>query len=208
MIRRFFTLTMTALILSAAMSGCSSEKSKTDIVNESPSSQEEAKDELTAFPVLKISNTEGKPGETVNVTVSLEGAENSWSACGIHFSYDEALECVTDSDDDHKPVCVTGRAIENMSGFQAALWLENKTEELEENNLNSLFFCSISTGDFGRDGNIATFQFIIPKDAEVGTKYNLDFFEQEEDMFLNSSSSKSLREYAFTNWLNGSITVI
>lgn len=200
----------TALVIGVtmtALTGCKKDK------NETSSSESEAsvvyKDpESGAKPVLSINNTEGRPGETVEVTVSLEGCEGKWAMCGVHFSYPMVLECRRVSEDerfaDYKP----GEAVSNMSGFTSALWFDNRTEAMVQNEQYSLFFCSAASGNTGRDGEIATFYFTIPEDAAVGTVYPLEFFEHEGDMFLDVESDANLQHYAFTNWKNGSITVV
>ena len=53
----------------------------------------------------------------------------------------------------------------------------------------------------------ATFNFIIPQDAEVGTVYDLNFFYMDNDMFTNAAKEEEMQKYAVQNWINGSITV-
>lgn len=161
-----------------------------------------------AKPVFSLSNTQGKPGETVEVTASLSGADKKWSMCGIHFAYPQELECVTIPDDPKVPQAVKGGALSDMTAFQPMLWLDNLSPELTANNEYSLFFAAIGTGDTGKDGDIATFSFTIPADAQPGTVYDLRFFFYEGDMFNSVSSDSALLSYAATHWQNGTITVI
>lgn len=196
---KFAALITVAVISATVLGACGNKKSDSTNSAESGLSGD--------GPVISLSNTEGKPGETVDVTVSLNGANNKWAMCGIHFSYDNTLVCVT-GDDPKFPTYTQGDATKNMTAFTAALWYDNLSDELEKNNEFSLFFAAVSSENTGSDGDIATFQFIIPEDAEVGKIYNLDFFEYDGDMFTDVASDTAIQEYAFGNWQNGSITVI
>lgn len=156
-------------------------------------------------PVLKIESAEGKAGETVGVTVSLSGADGKWSASGIHFAYDERLTAA--KDELNQLMYEKGNAVDSMTDFIAVDWVDNRTDELINDKQNSIFFCSIGEDGSGNDGDIATFNFIIPQDAEVGTVYDLNFFYMDNDMFTNAAKEEEMQKYAVQNWINGSITV-
>lgn len=159
-------------------------------------------------PVLSLSSVEGKPGETVNVTFSVSGADEKWSSCGIHILYDEALTCVASENASTSPDCITGAAVADMTATISLLWIEDRIDELIENKKYSVFFAAVGEGDVGRDGDIVEYKFIIPENAEPGTVYDIEFFIREGDMFTNAASDEEFQEYAFSNWENGSITVI
>lgn len=206
-----------AVILAASMSlyACgdkSPSASDTAVSKGAESFDPNAKPESGAEPVLSISNTEGKPGETVNVTVSISGADKKWSTCGIHIIYDNTLRCVTEPDPSNPekvlPVYEKGDALSYIPAFVSVVWTDDLIEELETNNKHSVFFTTMATGDFGLDGDIATYQFVIPEDAQQGQVYDIDFFYREGDMFGDIAGDPAMEDYAFTHWVNGSITVI
>lgn len=204
-------LKMIALITATAaaltMFSACSDKEKSSSDSQTKTTQTGGAVASGAAPVLTINNSEGKPGETVNVTVSLSGADQKWSMCGVHFSYDNTLSCVT-QEDPKFAAYTQGDATKDMTAFVSAIWTENLIDELSANNKYSLFFASVGEGDVGTDGEIATFQFTIPADAQVGTVYPLEFFEYEGDMFSDLAADENLQQYAFTHWQGGSITVI
>lgn len=193
------------IILSAVLlAGCSgkggSESGGNPVSDaETPSSE--------AAPVLSIGKYDADPGETVEVTVSVTGADNKWAMCGVHFSFPSVLECRLSSSDNRFAEFKSGDAVSEMSAVTAAVWTDNRTEEMEKNDLYSLFFAAAGESDIGKDGDIATFYLTVPGDAKPGTVYPLDFFEQEGDMFLDIASDKAVQNYAFSHWQNGSITV-
>ncbi|MBE6860432.1 MAG: hypothetical protein E7499_03945 [Ruminococcus sp.] len=162
--------------------------------------------EVECKPVLEIGNVTGKAGEKVAVDVTLSGAKWNWSFCGIHFSYPDVLKPTIDADTGNID-CVEGEAVADMSDFLAVNWFEDRIPELADNNLNSIFFCTMATDDVGNDGLVATFEFEIPADAQSGTVYDLEFFFREGDMFINREQDTAMQEYAFANWKHGSITV-
>lgn len=205
-------LKMIALIITSAMalamfSACSDKDKSSASDSQTKTTQTGDAVASGAAPVLTINNSEGKPGETVDVTVSLSGADQKWSMCGVHFSYDNTLSCVTQEDPKFASY-TQGDATKDMTAFVSAIWTENLIDDLSANNKYSLFFASVGEGDVGADGEIATFQFTIPEDATVGTVYPLDFFEYEGDMFADTAADENLQQYAFTHWQGGSITVV
>ncbi|MBE6856075.1 MAG: hypothetical protein E7500_01420 [Ruminococcus sp.] len=160
-----------------------------------------------ATPVLSLSNAEGSPGETVEITLSVKGADNKWCSSGVHIIYDENLVCVPSEADPETPSYKKGPAVEEMMACIAKLWTDKLLPELEKDNKHSVFFCSAGDGDCGKDGDIATFEFVIPADAQSGKVYDIEFFYREGDMFANSASEQDFQDYAFSNWQNGSIKV-
>lgn len=203
------------LACTAALCGCSDKKggsgssvSEDDddsfILKYSSTADETAVPESGAQPQLKLSQSYGKPGETVEVTMSITGADGKWGMCGVHFSYPQELKCKMKEGKtaDYK----AGEAMQNLNST-AAVWTENRTEKMVQEKLYSLFIAAIGTNNEGLDGDIATFYLTIPEDAALGTVYPLEFFEVEGDMFLDNQQDAQLQGYAFSHWQNGSITV-
>lgn len=189
-----FAAVCAAVLLLAGCSEKSAEKS-------------DVKTKSGAAPVLALSSAEGKAGETVDITLSVSGADKMWAASGVHILYDETLVCVPSESDPEVPKMTLGAAVEDMTACVALIWTEDKTQELIDKKMDSVFFCSAASGDLGRDGDIATFSFTIPQEAEAGTVYDLEFYFREGDMFSNTANDEDFQEYAFSHSKNGKITV-
>ena len=210
-------LTVMAMLMSAAV-GCSKKENKkalsatstaesSDVDSSAVESGLASENEKTeSGPVLEIENVTAKAGERVDVKVMLSGVPDGWSFCGIHFSYPDVLK-PTISERTGNVECVRGDAVADMTDFLAVNWVDNKPPELIEKNLNSIFFCTMASGDYGTDGHITTFEFEIPADAQSGTVYDLEFFFREGDMFTNMAQDTVMQDQAFANWKHGSITV-
>lgn len=210
-------LTVTVMLMSAAV-GCSKKENKkalsatstaesSDVDSSAVESGLASENEKTeSGPVLEIENVTAKAGERVDVKVMLSGVPDGWSFCGIHFSYPDVLK-PTISERTGNVECVRGDAVADMTDFLAVNWVDNKPPELIEKNFNSIFFCTMASGDYGTDGHITTFEFEIPADAQSGTVYDLEFFFREGDMFTNMAQDTVMQDQAFANWKHGSITV-
>ena len=210
-------LTVMVMLMSAAV-GCSKKENKkalsatstaesSDVDSSAVESGLASENEKTeSGPVLEIENVTAKAGERVDVKVMLSGVPDGWSFCGIHFSYPDVLK-PTISERTGNVECVRGDAVADMTDFLAVNWVDNKPPELIEKNLNSIFFCTMASGDYGTDGHITTFEFEIPADAQSATVYDLEFFFREGDMFTNMAQDTVMQDQAFANWKHGSITV-
>lgn len=210
-------LAVMVMLMSAAV-GCSKKENKkalsatstaesSDVDSSAVESGLASENEKTeSGPVLEIENATAKAGERVDVKVMLSGVPDGWSFCGIHFSYPDVLK-PTISERTGNVECVRGDAVADMTDFLAVNWVDNKPPELIEKNLNSIFFCTMASGDYGTDGHITTFEFEIPADAQSGTVYDLEFFFREGDMFTNMAQDTVMQDQAFANWKHGSITV-
>ncbi|MDE5620190.1 MAG: hypothetical protein K2I80_06690 [Ruminococcus sp.] len=160
-------------------------------------------------PLISVNNVTAKAGETAEVTVSVKGADLNWSMCGIHLTYPDELDCVLMEEETNSVEFTKGVASEYNTGFIAleCEWQNNPPEELIKKNLGALFFTVMFNGNEGQDGDIATFYFDVPEDAESGTVYPIGFYYMETDMFRNIEGDMSLEKYAFENLQTGSITV-
>lgn len=216
---RFAAVLAVIMAVSSLMTACSGNKkddkksASESVVSEVSQEQSMSADETAvpasgAKPVLSIGSVQGKPGETVDVTISLSGAAEKWAMCGVHVTFDERLTCVANETDPKMPDYVKGDAVLDITGFVSMLQIgEDRNEHLIENKQGSVFFAAAGEGDFGGDGDIVTYSFVIPQDAEVGTVYELDFYYREGDMFKDAAGDAALQDYAFSHWQGGSITV-
>ncbi|WP_019680026.1 hypothetical protein [Ruminococcus flavefaciens] len=162
---------------------------------------------LESGPVIKLSNTSAKPGEMAEVTVSITGAEKKWNMCGIHITYPEVLKCKLADEEELMADFEPGEAIKANAGFIAMDWQKNLAPELERDHKRSVFFTTMFTDNGGKDGNIVTFFFKIPDDAQPGTVYDLGYYYMDTDMFRNQENDMSFEKYAFEHLEGGSITV-
>lgn len=212
---RIFAVISAAVLLLSCMTACGkkdesdSSSAGTAASSAENSSSESSKAQAKKGPVLAIDNVEAKAGETVEVSVSLSGADGKWAMCGVHMTYDNRLECIAIADDPMTPDFEKGEAVLDMMAFVSMIWLENLDQELIDANDGCLFFTTMGDGDCGKDGVIATYKFKVPDDAQPGEVYELGFYYREGDMFVNAANDNpTLQEQAFSNWEFGSITVV
>ena len=163
--------------------------------------------EASSGPVIKISDTTAKPGEMAGVTVSVTGANEKWSMCGIHITYPDVLECKMENPEQFTVDYEPGAAIKKSAGFVAMDWELNLADEMIRNKTRSVFFTTLFKDNDGRDGDIATFFFKVPDDAKPGTVYDFGYYYMESDMFRNIENDQSFEKYAFEHLQGGSITV-
>lgn len=174
--------------------------------NNSESSSSVDIESRSCSPILTLGSAEAKAGETVQIPVTVQGADGLWAMCGIHFSYDDALTAVND-ENTGEIAYEKGDAVKDMAAMVALGWIDNRPDDLVKNNKYAVFFTTASNENSGKDGEIVSFSFKIPDDATVGTVYNLEFFYKDGDMFTNVSKDAAMQKYAVENWVNGSITV-
>ncbi len=204
---------LTALAAAASLATACNKYDK-----ESSSSDESSKEQVMsadenavpangAKPVLALEDVEGAPGEEVEVTMSISGADQKWSSCGIHITFDERLTCLATEEDTKRPVSTPGEAVYELTGISMLQVGDDRNEHLINENKSAVFFCAAGNGDFGGDGDIVTYTFKIPDDAKSGTVYELGFYYREGDMFRDINADMKLQDYAFSHWQGGSITV-
>ena len=168
--------------------------------------------EAESGPLIKLSKTDAKPGEIAKVTVSVTGADKKWSMCGIHITYPDVLECQIEDEEQLYAEYEIGDAARKNAAFIAMDWQKNLPEELIREHKRSVFFTTMFQDKVtGSDGDIATFFFKVPNDAQPGTVYNLGYYfnytDAAKDMFRDIDSDSSFEKYAFEHLEGGSITV-
>lgn len=163
--------------------------------------------DIDGGPFIKISDTTVSAGEIAEVTVSVRGAQQKWNMCGIHITYPDVLECQLRNEEDLVPKYKVGDACELNMGFEARDWRRNLHDELIKKHLRSVFFATIFKENDGLDGDIATFYFKVPDNAQPGAVYKLGYYYMESDMFRNFENDMSFEKFAFEHLTEGSITV-
>ncbi len=158
-------------------------------------------------PKLYLSNTTVKAGEIAEITLSVKDAKEKWSMCGIHVTYDNALTCQMRDAEKRYIHYSLGDASTYNTASVGMLWEEGLPDVLTENNMGCLFFTETFDGDWGGDGDIASFYLKVPDDAKSGTVYKLGFYYRDTDRFSNAAGDRAMEKYVFENWTGGSVTV-
>ncbi len=166
-------------------------------------------EDIGSGPLLSISNTSAAPGGQAQVTVSVDNADGAWAICGLHITFPDELKIKKLDPDDPENHDTDYKAGESCEGFQSASmeWFGEMPDDLKEKNNGMVFFAAFSTENIGGNGDIVTYFFDIPEDAEPGTEYPIDFYFYDTDQFTNTECDVAIEKYAFTHWQNGSITV-
>lgn len=163
--------------------------------------------EAESGPLIKMSKTDAKPGEIAKVTVSVTGADKKWNMCGIHITYPDVLQCQIEDEEELTVEYELGAATKKNAGFVAMDWQRNLAPELTREHKRSVFFTTMFQENNGQDGDIATFFFKVPDDAQPGTVYELGYYYMDSDMFRDLDANMSFEKYAFEHLEGGSITV-
>ena len=207
---KIISAVLSLMTVAALFSGCGSENSEISESSKSEISESSAVEDITentAKPVLSLSKTEVSAGETAEITLSVNGADGLWSMCGLHITYPKELVCEMDNEEERTIKYKLGDASENSMGAVGMLWADGLPDELEKNHLGCFFFTEMFSGNQGYDGEIAKFYLKVPDNAESGTVYPISYYFQETDLFTDSMQSKEMQEYAFSNAVDGCITV-
>lgn len=156
---------------------------------------------------IYLSNTKAKPGETATVTLSVDNADMQWNMCGIHIIYPDILHPEMVNKEERTVQFKQGDALMASTGSVCMEWQEGLPDILKENKKGCLFFTTMFSGNRGGDGEIATFSFKVPDDAQAGAVYNFGYYYSPTDLFTNEQNIPQYKKYAFTHMQGGSITV-
>lgn len=158
-------------------------------------------------PRLYLKDAVASPGEEVEITMAVENSLKKWNMCGIHITYPDFLECEMMDEEEGFVAYETKDASKYNTGTVAMLWKEGLPEELTSKNLGCIFFTETFGGnDFGGEGDIVTFTFKVPEDAQPGT-YPLGFYYRDTDMFIDAAQDLAMQRYVFENWREGTLTI-
>ncbi len=159
-------------------------------------------------PRLYIKDTTAAAGEIAEVTMAVENAELKWNMCGIHVTYDNRLQLQIVDEEEGRIRYKKGDASEYVTGSVGMIWKEEGLpDEVKSAGKGCLFYTEVFEGNYGLDGDIVTFYFKVPDDAESGTVYDIGFYYMDTDAFSNTEKDKSMDLYVFQNWKGGTVTV-
>ncbi len=188
----------TALVMMTAFVSCGNKKG------------EELTDPVTIAdeggPSLYLSNTEAERGGVAEITLSVKGADMMWNMCGIHVTYPDMLKCQMVNEEERTVKYKKGSASEYATASVGMLWRDGLPEELTEKNQGTVFFTELFDGNSGLDGDIVTFYFDVPEDAEKGT-YPVGFYVMDSDMFADADRNTAFQTYTFSHLQEGTITI-
>lgn len=156
---------------------------------------------------IYLSNTKAKAGEMAEVTLSVENADMQWNMCGIHIIYPDVLKPEMLNEEERTVSYKSGEALDAATGTVCMEWQQGLPDVLTENRKGSIFITSMFSGNRGGDGDIATFRFRIPDDAQSGAVYNFGYYYMPTDLFTNEQNIPQYKKYAFTHMQGGSVTV-
>ncbi|MCM1529283.1 MAG: cohesin domain-containing protein [Alistipes sp.] len=183
--------------------GDAEQSSEEEAVTEAPVVVEAAED----GPRIYMKDASASPGEEVEITLAVENSAKKWCMCGIHVTYPDFLECVMMDEEEGFAEYEPKEASQYSTGAVAMLWSEGLPEVLTSKNLGCIFFTEMFGGkDYGGEGDIVTFTFKVPEDAEPGT-YPLGFYYRDTDMFIDTAQDLSMQKYVFENWREGTLTI-
>ena len=207
---------MAAVMALSLMTGCGSKDTAAnkEFTGNAVINPEELEEEFKDIPDLAgdgaqiyLSDTKAKAGELAEVTMSVKNAENQWNMCGIHIIYPEVLKPEMSDPAERKVKFKAGEAIESASGSVCMEWQSGLPQVLTDNKQGCIFFTTMFSGNQGLDGDMATFYFKVPDNAQSGAVYNIGYYYMNTDLFVNEQNIPSYQKYAFTHMQGGTITV-
>lgn len=156
---------------------------------------------------ISLSNTTAKPGEMAEVTISVQNVKQQWNMCGIHIIYPEILKPEMRDPAERTVEYTKGPALEMDTGDVCMEWQERLPAVLTDNRKGCIFLTAMFSDNRGGEGDMATFRFKVPDNAEPGAVYQLGYYYMNTDLFINEQNIPSFQKYAFTHMQGGTITV-
>ena len=145
--------------------------------------------------VLKKSEAAGKE---VTVNLSVSGADRAYASTGLHVYWDSRLKLKTEAN--NFPMIERGSAINYLScGFPT------HDPTAAERGMDGYFLVTAGSNNYGLDGVMWSFTFILPDDATIGDVYPIDIVYKSNksacDLFINrecNTNGYNMQAYAFT----------
>lgn len=142
-------------------------------------------------------------GKTITVNLSVSGADLAYAPTGLHIYWDSRLTLANDSHG--RPMVKCGDAIEDL------MKISKEDPSAAQYGMNGYFVCTAGSGDYGMDGVMWSFTFILPDNAKAGDVYPFDIMYKAttnaKDLFTNSKNNtagKNMQAYAFTKGIYSS----
>ena len=162
------------------------------------------KPKLTMDKIV-VTKSEIDNNKEVTVNLSVSGANRAYASTGIHVYWDSRLRLAEDSDVNF-PMIDRGNAIKHL-----ACGLPTKDPTAAQQGMDGYFMATAGSGNYGLDGVMWSFTFILPDDAKIGDVYPIDIVYKSNaaahDLFINSESNTAgynMQAYAFTKGIYSS----
>lgn len=146
-----------------------------------------------------------EPGEVVEVTYNVTGADDGWCSTGVHFNYDNRLEPELDRKGGIK--FTRGEAGELISAYEVRHMDYTAYPEYIAADQNCIFIATSDSADDGYHGVIASFNFTVPENAQSGDVYEFEFWRLDTDIFTDMARDQAMQEYAFSHWTGAEIRI-
>ena len=153
-------------------------------------------DDIKGGKVFDLADAAGKK---VHVKLDVKGANKKYCSTQIWLFYDASLKIEKNLFGEFD--IEKGNALRGLSGsFPEAV----NVNETDRNAMSGLFFSSMGQGDYGLDGTMWEFDFVVPADAKAGDVFPIDIrynYGRGYGMFINNVSDKKgelMSAYAFT----------
>jgi len=142
-------------------------------------------------------------GKTITVNLSVSGADLAYAPTGLHIYWDSRLTLANDSHG--RPMVKRGDALEYLSG------ISKEDTTASQYGMDGYFVCTAGSGNYGMDGVMWSFTFILPDNAKAGDVYPFDIMykstQYAHDLFTNATDNangKNMQAYVFTKGIYSS----
>lgn len=144
----------------------------------------------------KVVVTKSTKEVTVNLKVS--GANRAYASTGIHVYWDSRLRLAEDTSV-NLPMIDRGDAIRRL-----ACDIPTKDPTAAKQGMDGYFMTTAGSNNYGLDGVMWSFTFILPDDAKIGDVYPIDIIYKStagaSDLFINrevNTNGYNMQAYAF-----------
>ena len=162
------------------------------------------KPKLTMDKVV-VTKSDIDNNKEVTVNLSVSGANMAYASTGIHVYWDPRLK-IAENPKINIPMVNKGDALRYL-----ACGLPTKDPTAAQQGMDGCFMATAGSGNYGLDGVMWSFTFILPDDAKTGDVYPIDIVYKSNaaahDLFINSESNTAgynMQAYAFTKGIYSS----
>lgn len=155
------------------------------------------KPKLTMDKVV-VTKSEINNNKEVTVNLSVSGANMAYASTGIHVYWDSRLK-IAENPQINIPMINKGDAIKYL-----AYVTPTKDPTAAQQGMDGYFMATAGSNNYGLDGVMWSFTFILPDDAKIGDVYPIDIVyksnKNASDLFINREANTdgyNMQAYAF-----------
>ena len=151
------------------------------------------KPKLTMDKVV-VTKGDNNNNKEVTVNLSVSGADMAYSSTGIHVYWDSRLKLAEDSQF-NLPMVKRGEALQYIS-----IVYSKEDASASQQGMDGYFMTTAGINNYGQDGVMWSFTFILPDDAKIGDVYPIDIVYKSNDCFINNEHNTdgyNMQAYAF-----------